>query len=363
MKRKSKITETPAENAAVAVAEESVNTSAEPAEVPAEEVPAETPAEPEKTEKTPSAASSVIKITLPLSIICIAVALMLAVVNALTADTIAANNAREKEAAILSIFPDGDGTELNYSPDGTEVYRVKDGESVIGYCVSVAENGFGGAVNMMVGVDTAGSVCGVKIVSLSETPGIGTKVKSDGFLATFQGNQLFVIGENFDGISGATVSSKAVVRGVNRALIAVGDTFELEAPEEDVQMQLPESDSTVETGIAVETAPAFETTQVISAETEQAAERPVVNLASVLPYASVASAGKTVNRVFLASSETIVIEETTAPPETEAPPAETVPLETTAAETLPAETIPAESEATEATPVETTPADSTPAIL
>jgi len=360
LKRKNDITETPAEN--VAAAEESVNTSAEAAEVPAEEVSAEIPAEPVKAEKQPSAVKEAVKITLPLSIICIVVALMLAVVNALTADTIAANNAREKEAAILSIFPDGDGTELNYAEDGTEVYRVKTGESVIGYCVSVAENGFGGAVSMMVGVDPSGSVCGVKIVSLSETPGIGSKVKSDGFLATFKGDQLFVIGENFDAISGATVSSKAVVRGVNRALIAVRDTFELETPKEEVQMQLPTVDNTAETGITVETAPAAETTQVISTETVQT-ERPVVNLAAVLPYASVTSAGKTVNRVFLAGSETVVIEETTAPPETEAPPAETVPPETTAAETLPAETNPAVSETTEVTPVETTPADSAPAIL
>ena len=365
MKRKNKIDAVPAEDASVNVSAETAAETVQetPAEAPAE-TPAEVPAEDAKKEKTPSAAGSVIKITLPLSIICIVVALMLAVVNALTADIISANAAREKEVAILSIFPEGDSTEVQYAADGTAVYCVKSGENVIGYCADVAENGFGGAITMMVGVDPTGSVCGVKIVSLSETPGIGSKVKSDGFLNGFRGRDPFVIGENFDAISGATISSKAVVRAVNHARTVMADMFDFEeAPAEEVQMQLPAETTAPEVNVPVETAPVSEETQVLSVETSSAAETLRTNLALFLPAGSIETKSKTVNRVALSGSETVVIDERpapveTAPAETEAPPAET-----TAPETLPAETAPAESEAADTTPVETTPAETAPEVL
>ena len=375
MKRKNKIDAVPAETAPAE--EQSVQIPADEAEKAqdaaaeavedassevVEEVVEETPAEAVKTEKTPSAFASVIKITLPLSIICIVVALMLAAVNALTADTIAANASKEKEAAILSLFPEGESMDMQYAADGTEIYRVKTGDDVIGYCADVEENGFGGAISMMVGVDPTGSVCGVKIVSLSETPGIGSKVKSDGFLNRFRGRDPFVIGENFDAISGATISSKAVVRAVNRARAAVADKFDFEeAPAEDVQMQLPAETPVPEVSVPAESAPTPEETQVISVETSSAAEAPRTNLALFLPAGSISAKSKTVNRVSLSGAETVVIDERPAPVETAPAETEAVPAETTAPETLPAESAPAETEAAETIPAETTPAETTPA--
>jgi len=190
----------------------------EPAESDEEKTPEETAGEEQKPEKKQSAVGAVLRITLPLTVICIVVALMLALVNSVTADKIAAQAALEKENAVRKIFADAD-TVIPYKTMETgEIYLAAKGEVLLGCCVNVTENGFGGAINMMIGLDPQAGVYGVRIISMSETPGIGTKTNNELFLGNFRGNQPFVIGENLDAVSGATISSRAIVRGVNRAM-------------------------------------------------------------------------------------------------------------------------------------------------
>ena len=216
-----------------------VTPAEEPAEEsPAEEVSTETEAETEpeekpekkKKEKKPKkpkepkpkkekkSERSIFGIFLPLVVICIGVALMLAAVNGLTKDTIAAAAAAERENAILSIFPEANRSELYGTVEDTEVYLVLRDNTLLGVCISLSENGFGGHISMMVGKDTHNYIEGVQIVSMSETPNIGTKTKNESFLSQFTGKDPFVIGENVDTIARATVSSKAVIKAVNRAL-------------------------------------------------------------------------------------------------------------------------------------------------
>ena len=92
--------------------------------------------------------------------------------------------------------------------------------------MEVTTNGFGGAINMVVGVDMNGAVTGVSVTKNAETKNIGTKVVNDqSVLDRFIGKSGTITvnsGSNrFDGISGATVTSKAVTAGVNTALAAV----------------------------------------------------------------------------------------------------------------------------------------------
>ena len=77
-------------------------------------------------------------------------------------------------------------------------------------------------------LDTEGKICGVRILSMNETVGIGDAVKDEGFLSGFigkSGSVEYVKGGGegagqMDGISGATYSSKAVIVGCNAALTA-----------------------------------------------------------------------------------------------------------------------------------------------
>ena len=176
----------------------------------------------------------VLKICAILLVITMCVAFLLSFVNAVTKDTIAANDAAKIAKALNGLFPEAAAPEAvsvdgSYAAEVKGFYEVKDGETLIGYYADVAPVGFKGAVNMMVGLSTDGKVVGVKVLSHGETIGIGTKIEDEGFLSGFIGRFGSLSYKKgaaadeegvVDGISGATYSSKAVIAGVGAALDA-----------------------------------------------------------------------------------------------------------------------------------------------
>lgn len=184
---------------------------------------------PENEKKSSPAEGSTaytVRMVVILAAICTGIALLLSVVNMLTENVIAENVVKEQNKAVLSIFPDGEEVKEYTLDSGETVFAIiKDG-GIIGCCVNSVGSGYGGDINLMVGIDTDGKVSGISFVSMSETPGVGTKVKGEGFVSQFLGlGENAVIGENVDGISGATFSSKGVAEAVNNAL-ALGIDFE-----------------------------------------------------------------------------------------------------------------------------------------
>lgn len=174
---------------------------------------------------------SPVRIIVCLTVICLVVAGLLGVVNYFTKPRIDENVNAEKQAAIKSIFGEGIEAEKISGEDAeNELYLIMKDKMVFGYCAEVAPNGFGGEIGMMVGVDAQGKVCGVNIVTMSETPGLGSRTKEEPwFLEQFDGKSgALAVGGGVDAISGATISSKAVTKGVNDAL-ALGVDLEAEA--------------------------------------------------------------------------------------------------------------------------------------
>lgn len=200
---------------------ESVEVEREVVEPETEEISAEAteaPAEAEKAVDTLSA-PYLVRLVVVLTCICTVIALLLAVVNSVTKDVILANQEKEKQEAILAVFPAGDTVKEYTTADGEVVYIVLKNNEIIGYTVSVSAGGYVGPVDLMIGMTPAGAVDGVKIVSMGETPGVGTKISAESFLSQFKGMDSEVIfGENADAVSGATFSSRAVEEGVNYAL-------------------------------------------------------------------------------------------------------------------------------------------------
>ena len=98
------------------------------------------------------------------------------------------------------------------------VYTADDG-----YAVQVAPNGFDGPVTMMVGV-LQGKITGISVISHTETPGLGAvaaaqNAKGEAFRNQFVGQEgALAVGDQIDAISGATITSSAVVAGVNATL-------------------------------------------------------------------------------------------------------------------------------------------------
>lgn len=162
----------------------------------------------------------ILKTGLTLLIICAAVAGILAAVNALTADKIAAYNQEKCREAIASIFPALSDYEDLGNPEGTKnvntIYRVTDGEgALLGWCVDVTDpKGYGGAVNVIVGIGEDGSLSGISLLRHSETKGL-TDPEASGALFD---RMVKAGGTQVDNIAGATYSSKAVKSCVDTAL-------------------------------------------------------------------------------------------------------------------------------------------------
>ena len=95
-----------------------------------------------------------------------------------------------------------------------------------GYVVeTMSPNGFGGALDMMAGVDNDGNVTGIAIISHAETSGLGSKSTDPEWQAQFKGVN-GTIGVTKDGyqinaITGSTITSRAVCDGVNAAIAVV----------------------------------------------------------------------------------------------------------------------------------------------
>lgn len=167
---------------------------------------------------------SMARLVLVLFVITAITAVLLGVVNAVTADRIAEIGEEKRNSAMEAVMPGAGGFEEYRSGDDHTVYKALGGDgAVIGYVVEVAPVGFGGAINMVVGFDLEKKISGVSIVSMSETAGLGEKVVSEPwFLEQFTGKSgELAIKRDVDAISGATVSSKAVLSGVNTAVSAI----------------------------------------------------------------------------------------------------------------------------------------------
>lgn len=158
----------------------------------------------------------------------------------------------QKELAIqracMEVFPDAENVgmqfeQLKYVPDETlaaelaqngvsigKVYNaLSQGGTFHGHVIeAVTSQGYGGDIVLYVGVATGGTVNGVSILEISETPGLGMKAESV-LIPQLQGVQTEEFSYSkikndanpddvIDAISGATITTKAVTNAVNGAL-------------------------------------------------------------------------------------------------------------------------------------------------
>lgn len=171
-----------------------------------------------------SMGKSILRLAGVLFIITAVVAGALGYVNSITKDRIAAIEVEKIQNAMKEIAPDAEGfVEIKdfKTNDKTvlHVYEIRTEGAYAGLCLQVAPTGFGGAINMIVGIDAEGSVLGVRITSMSETAGMGSKTGEPKWLAQFNGlSGKSNLNADVVAVSGATVSSKAVIAGVQSAL-------------------------------------------------------------------------------------------------------------------------------------------------
>ncbi len=101
------------------------------------------------------------------------------------------------------------------------IYTASAGGETVGLVARVLSAGYGGNITLLVGIGTDLNVAGIKVVSHSETAGLGGEIVREPWLAQFIGKGASgPMAVNKDGgeiqaVSSATISSRAVVRGVN----------------------------------------------------------------------------------------------------------------------------------------------------
>ena len=108
-----------------------------------------------------------------------------------------------------------------YSGDDANIRSVHKGEN--GFVIQTVTNGYAAPIFMMVGVSNEGTVTGLVVEEMGETFGLGSNALTDhAFLAQLLNTSGEAqVGTDIDALSGATVTSKAIVRSVNSAIAVV----------------------------------------------------------------------------------------------------------------------------------------------
>ena len=173
-----------------------------------------------------------------LLLICVVVGGVLGVVNDLTAGLIAQQAVEAANAARSECFADADSfEEMELAEDsGVDAcyMAMKDGQ-LAGYVAQVTVTGFGGPVEIHVGMNLEQSITGINVggSNFSETPGLGDKARGPEFTEQFVGLTIptQLGSDGLDAITGATITSGAVSSGVNKAGYFIRDL--IDPPAED----------------------------------------------------------------------------------------------------------------------------------
>ncbi|MGL5650764.1 MAG: RnfABCDGE type electron transport complex subunit G [Paraclostridium sp.] len=166
-----------------------------------------------------------------LFVICAVASLMLSLTNNITAPVIQQRNIQannESRQEVLQVAEEFSEVKDVKGDLIEEVYQGTKGGEVVGYTIKTTPKGYGGKVEVMVGISNDGKISGVKIGNHSETPGLGSKSADPSFKDQYNGKgtktPLNVVKGNASNendivaISGATITSKAVTAGVNAAM-------------------------------------------------------------------------------------------------------------------------------------------------
>ena len=159
-----------------------------------------------------------------LFIVCLLCAAVLAVVYAVTQSKKAAAAKAEAAAAIAEVLPEGGKISKAIFEGETEYYEYSVDKAVSAYAVKSSVNGFGGALTLVVGVLKDGTIYDTKVLSHSETPGLGAKMTSDStFINQWKGLpadadlRVKKDGGVIDAITASTITSRAYALAVQNA--------------------------------------------------------------------------------------------------------------------------------------------------
>ena len=172
---------------------------------------------------------------LALAVITLIAGLVLGATYRLTKDPIAVQERRKAEMARAAVMPEADAFRLLETAGDAQVdwvYEALRDGACVGYVAQGTGRGFGGEIEVIIGLRTDGEITGVSVggANFSETAGLGAKAKdaafTDGFVSKRAPLTVVKAGETksestVDAITSATITSKAVNDTVTRVSEAV----------------------------------------------------------------------------------------------------------------------------------------------
>lgn len=185
----------------------------------------------------------IIKPSLILFLVCAFITGALAYVNGVTEPIIDENNRIAEQESLMNVYSNADNfleakTADKLKAEGVDVSEnieklyiaQKDGQSV-GYVAAVFSRGYGGQMKILVGIDNDLNIEGISLTSHNETPGLGANASNPKFTDQFLGkasqstyNVVKRIPNNkneIQAITAATVTSKAVTKGIDEAVALI----------------------------------------------------------------------------------------------------------------------------------------------
>ena len=151
-------------------------------------------------------------------VVFIAVAL-LGLTDTVVRDKIEWQKEQKIQRMLYEIFPNM--TEYTLEDD---IYMIYSNEAEIGFAFLAVGKGYGGLIDILVGLENETTIKGVTIVSHLESPGLGARITESSFREQFIGVNIADValrqkGGEIDAITGATISSGAVVDAIRATVM------------------------------------------------------------------------------------------------------------------------------------------------
>ncbi len=144
----------------------------------------------------------------------------------LTKEPIEQAKIQKTNAAIAVVMPGAEEISETTTPEGLKIYTATRDGVLLGYVIECQENGFGGAIKLLVGFTPDGTITKISVLEHKETPGLGDKIEpsKSNFSVQFEGKNPAAMnlhvrkdGGDVDAITASTITSRAYTKALQQA--------------------------------------------------------------------------------------------------------------------------------------------------
>jgi electron transport complex protein RnfG len=152
-----------------------------------------------------------------LGVICVVASGLLSGMNSFTKNRILAQAEAEEESGLKEVMPQAKQFEPVKSESEIIYYKAQDmNGNFMGVAFKASGKGYSSAIDTMVGMKKDGTITAIKVLAQNETPGLGANVALQPFTTQFKDKKIQNLETEVQAISGATISSKAVIDSVQK---------------------------------------------------------------------------------------------------------------------------------------------------